>query len=101
MMKCPFCGGSYRLLKTPGTEEKAFFLPSCYLNGHPEAAKAYEALKLSLWKRFEHNRDAYTQAKGGFVREYTARAKAEYGSRYGSAKEKGSLENPGRSSGED
>ena len=36
MMKCPFCGGSYRLLKAPGTEEKAFFLPSCYLNGHPE-----------------------------------------------------------------
>lgn len=35
-MKCPFCGGSYRLLKAPGEKEKAFFVPSCYLNGHPE-----------------------------------------------------------------
>ena len=85
-------------LRRFGDNDELYFRD--YLNGHPEAAKAYEALKLSLWKRFEHNRDAYTQAKGGFVREYTARAKAEYGYRYGSAKEKGSLENPGRSSGE-
>lgn len=38
-----------------------------YLNAHPEAAKEYEALKLSLWKPFEHDRDGYTQAKTAFV----------------------------------
>jgi len=42
-----------------------------YLNGHPEAAKEYEALKLRLWKEFEHDRDAYTVAKTEFVEKYT------------------------------
>ena len=39
-MKCPFCGGSYRLLKTPGDQEKAFFIPSCNLNGQAEGQGA-------------------------------------------------------------
>lgn len=39
-----------------------------YLNAHPDAAKEYERLKLSLWKRFEHDRDAYTAGKTEFVR---------------------------------
>lgn len=46
-----------------------------YLNKHPEVAKEYERLKLTLWKRFEHNRDAYTAAKSQFVTRYTALAK--------------------------
>lgn len=45
-----------------------------YLNAHPEAAKAYEALKLGLWHAFEHDRDGYTAAKGAFVREILMRA---------------------------
>ncbi len=46
-----------------------------YLVEHPEVAREYEALKLDLWKRFEHDRDGYTQAKAGFVQRYTQKAK--------------------------
>ncbi len=42
-----------------------------YLNDNPDAAKEYEKLKLSLWKKYEHNRDAYTEAKTDFVQKYT------------------------------
>ena len=45
-----------------------------YLNTHPDDAKAYEELKLSLWKPFEHNRDGYTEAKTAFVREILQKA---------------------------
>ncbi len=38
-----------------------------YLRSHPDDAKAYEALKLSLWKPYEHDRDGYTNAKTDFV----------------------------------
>ena len=48
-----------------------------YLNAHPEDARAYEALKLSLWKPFEHDRDGYTRAKTDFVEEILQRAKEE------------------------
>ncbi|MBR4080596.1 MAG: GrpB family protein [Clostridia bacterium] len=53
-----------------------------YLLEHPDVAKAYEKLKLALWKEYEHDRDAYTNAKAEFVRKYTARAKLLYGQRY-------------------
>lgn len=43
-----------------------------YLNAHPAVAKEYERLKLRLWKEFEFNRDAYTEAKTEFVKKYTA-----------------------------
>ena len=46
-----------------------------YLIAHSEIAKEYEALKLGLWKKFEHDRDGYTQAKWEFVVKYTALAK--------------------------
>ena len=46
-----------------------------YLNAHPETAKEYEQLKLSLWKRYAHDRDAYTAAKTDFVKKYTDIAK--------------------------
>lgn len=46
-----------------------------YLNEHPDVAKEYENLKLSLWKKYEHNRDAYTEAKSDFVNKYTNLAK--------------------------
>ena len=39
-----------------------------YLIHHPDIAKEYEDLKLSLLPRFKHNRDAYTEAKTDFVR---------------------------------
>ncbi len=46
-----------------------------YLNAHPEVAKEYEKLKLRLWKKYEHDRDAYTDAKTKFVKKYTQLAK--------------------------
>ena len=46
-----------------------------YLNAHPDVAKEYEKLKLQLWKEFQHNRDAYTQAKTQFINKYTQLAK--------------------------
>lgn len=46
-----------------------------YLNLYPDVAKEYEALKLSLWKEFEHDRDGYTEAKTSFVTHYTKLAK--------------------------
>ena len=49
---------------------------------HPALAGEYERLKLSLWKRYEHNRDAYTNAKSAFIKKYTDLAKAKYGGRY-------------------
>ena len=46
-----------------------------YLNAHPDIAKEYEKLKLQIKKKFEHNRDAYTDAKTDFVQKYTDLAK--------------------------
>ncbi len=53
-----------------------------YMNEHPEEAKAYEALKLRLWKEYEHNRDGYTEAKGQFISRCTQKAKVLYPDRY-------------------
>lgn len=44
-------------------------------------AREYEALKLSLWKKYEHNRDAYTDAKTDFIRHWTQEARKTYGNR--------------------
>lgn len=46
-----------------------------YLNAHPDIAKEYEQLKLSLWKQFEHDRDGYTEAKSEFINKWTIEAK--------------------------
>ena len=46
-----------------------------YLNSHRSIAKEYEDLKLRLWKEYEFNRDAYTEAKTEFVNKYTTLAK--------------------------
>lgn len=53
-----------------------------YLRAHPETASEYEKLKLSLKEQFEHDRDAYTNAKSQFVRTYTNAAREEFGTRY-------------------
>ena len=53
-----------------------------YLQEHPAVAKDYEKLKLSLWKQYEHNRDAYTDSKTDFIKKYTKEAKRLYGRRY-------------------
>ena len=67
-------------LRYSGDHDEMYFRD--YLNEHTDIAEKYEQLKLSLWKRYEHDRDGYTEAKGTFVRKYTDEAKKEYGSRY-------------------
>ena len=49
---------------------------------NPQIAKEHETLKLGLWKKYEHNRDAYTDAKTGFICKWTAEARKLYGDRY-------------------
>lgn len=39
-----------------------------YLIAHPEVAKEYEILKLSLLPKYRNDRDGYTEAKTAFVR---------------------------------
>lgn len=67
-------------LRYAGDNDELYFRD--YLREHPEVAREYEALKLGLWKRYEHNRDAYTAAKGDFIRSVTAEAKRAYPGRY-------------------
>ncbi len=67
-------------LRNLGDHDELYFRD--YLNGHPEIAGAYEQLKLSLWKPFEHDRDGYTRMKTEFVQKYTQRAKEIYGKKY-------------------
>ena len=40
-----------------------------YLKSNPGKSQEYAQLKIELQKRFRHNRDAYTSAKGDFIRE--------------------------------
>lgn len=67
-------------VRLPGDNDELYFRD--YLNDRPDVAREYEALKLSLWKPFEHDRDGYTASKGDFVRRHTALARAAYPGRY-------------------
>ena len=67
-------------LRYTGDHDELYFRD--YLNEHTQTAKEYEALKLRLWKQFEHNRDAYTDAKAAFIKKWTAKAKEAYARRY-------------------
>ena len=67
-------------LRYAGDNDELFFRD--YLNEHSDVAKEYETLKLRLWKQYEHNRDAYTDAKTAFISKWTAEARKEYGDRY-------------------
>ena len=60
-------------LRRSGDNDELYFRD--YLIAHPDAAKEYEKLKLSLWKSYEHDRDGYTEAKAELVKEYTSKAK--------------------------
>jgi GrpB-like predicted nucleotidyltransferase (UPF0157 family) len=48
-----------------------------YLLSHPETAVEYGKLKLELQKKFEHNRDGYTDAKTDFIKRIVKLARAE------------------------
>ena len=67
-------------LRYEGDHDELYFRD--YLQEHPTIAKDYEKLQLSLWKQYEHNRDAYTEAKTDFIKNYTEEAKKLYGRRY-------------------
>ena len=67
-------------LRYVGDNDELYFRD--YLKDHPQIAKEYEMLKLDLWKQFEHNRDAYTEAKTKFIKKWTAVAKSNYAGRY-------------------
>ena len=58
-------------LRYAGDNDELYFRD--YLNEHTQIAKEYERVK--LWKMFEHNRDAYTDAKTEFVKKWTSDAK--------------------------
>lgn len=60
-------------LRFAGDNDELYFRN--YLNVNPQIAKEYEQLKLQLCKQYEHNRDAYTEAKTEFVKKWTAVAK--------------------------
>ena len=69
-----FEGQTYHLhVRYPGDWDELYFRD--YLCINAEAAARYAALKLRLRRLYEHDRDAYTAAKGGFIRECTARAR--------------------------
>ena len=46
-----------------------------FLVNHPDTAKEYEALKLSLLPKFKHNRDGYTEAKTEFIERIVSKRK--------------------------
>lgn len=48
-----------------------------YLRTHPDAASEYVRLKQGLAVRFRNDRDAYTEAKGDWIRRIVRRARAE------------------------
>ena len=47
-----------------------------YLLGHPETAKAYEALKIELATKYANDRPSYTAAKSDFIQDVIKLAKA-------------------------
>lgn len=53
-----------------------------YLNNHPDKAKEYEKMKLGLWKKYEHDRDGYTNQKSEMVTAFTNSAKQEFPNKY-------------------
>lgn len=67
-------------LRYLGDNDELYFRD--YMLGNPIVAKQYEALKLSLWKKYEHDRDGYTNAKSEFILKYTEKAKNNYIDRY-------------------
>ena len=67
-------------LRYYGDNDELYFRD--YLKDHQDVAKDYEKLKLTLWKKYEYNRDAYTEAKTDFIRQYTQKAQKLYKRRY-------------------
>ena len=67
-------------LRYLGDNDELYFRD--YMNEYPQIAKQYESLKLKLWKKYEYDRDAYTNAKTDFIIKWTTKAREIYGDRY-------------------
>lgn len=67
-------------LRYAGDHDELYFRD--YLLEHSDIADQYEKMKLKLWKKYEHNRDAYTDAKTEFIKKWTAKARKVYCGRY-------------------
>ena len=69
-----------------GFAERVFHLHLRYIGDnlieHSDIAIEYEKMKLELWKKYEFDRDGYTNSKTDFIQKYTEKAKLEYGDRY-------------------
>ncbi|MBU1144584.1 MAG: GrpB family protein [Firmicutes bacterium] len=66
--------------RNEGDNDELYFRD--YLIDNPYNLKEYESLKLQLWKKFEHDRDGYTNAKTSFILSMTKKAKEIYKDRY-------------------
>lgn len=76
-----FAGKVFHLhLRYLGDNDELYFRD--YMSDNPIVAKQYEALKLSLWKKYEHDRDGYTNAKSEFILKFTDKAKNKYLDKY-------------------
>jgi GrpB-like predicted nucleotidyltransferase (UPF0157 family) len=53
-----------------------------YLISHSDAAKRYAGLKLDLKEKYEFDRDGYTDAKTGFIKNLTKLAREEMPDKY-------------------
>ena len=67
-------------LRYAGDNDELYFRD--YLLDNKKIALEYEKLKLKLWKKYEHDRDGYTNAKTEFIEKYTQEAKRIYDNRY-------------------
>ena len=67
-------------LRYAGDNDELYFRD--YLKEYYDVARQYEELKLKLWKKYEHNRDEYTNAKTEFIKKYTEEAKRKCEKRY-------------------
>ncbi len=67
-------------VRFPGDWNELYFRD--YLRSHPETAKSYGKLKQNLQLRYEHDRDAYTEAKTDFIQEATRLARKEMRNKY-------------------
>ena len=62
-------------IRHPGDWDEIVFRD--FLRQNPAKAQEYARLKTDLQKRFKHNRDAYTEAKGNFIRACVKEARAK------------------------
>lgn len=77
-----FKGQTYHIhVRFKGDWDELYFRD--FLITHPEIADLYGKLKLELKEKFEHDRDAYTEAKTEFIKKYTEPAREEMPDRYG------------------